>query len=296
MADPIRTVGIATALYKPEVRESAILLCRALVAAGVRVLLNRSLGELPGVLPEGSVELVGPAELAQTDLVISLGGDGTLLAVACHAGPRGTPLLGVDLGSFGFLAAESFDVLLSRLDRVLAGDYATEARLMVAAQVVRGQHLVSEHYGLNEAVIAKTDVRRLVRLYTRVNGEHIATYPADGLIISTPTGSTAYTLSAGGPIVSPAVETLVIVPICPHTLYSRPLVVEPTAVIDVNATSRGEPALGVTLTLDGQEAIELDPGDSVVVRRAAFDARLVHVSSGGFYERLRTRLNWGAER
>lgn len=296
MPKPIQTVGVATALYKPEVQDSARALCDALCAAGRTVLLGPGTEALELALGDHDLEVVELAALAQADLVVTLGGDGTLLAVAHHAGPRGTPLLGVDLGSFGFLAAESFEALLSRLDEVLAGDYEVQARLMVEAEVVRGGETVSTHCGLNDAVIAKTDVRRLVRLFTRVNGEHIATYPADGLIVSTPTGSTAYTLSAGGPIVSPAVESLIITPICSHTLYSRPLVVEPTAVIEVNATSRGEPALGVTLTLDGQEAIELEAGDWVRVRRAPFDAKLVKVSSGGFYERLRTKLNWGAER
>lgn len=295
MPDPVATVGVAAASYNPEARQSATLLCHALRRAGRAVLLGPGLDHLEQA-PGDGFERVDFAELARADLVISLGGDGTLLGLAHHAAPGGTPLLGVDLGSFGFLAAESFDLLLGRLDGVLAGEYHIERRLMVAAEVMRGGQAISNHCGLNEAVVGKTDVRRLVRLYTRVDGEHIATYPADGVIIATPTGSTAYTLSAGGPIVSPAVESLIVVPICPHTLYSRPLVVEPTAVIDVTATSRGEPALGVTLTLDGQAAIELEPGDTVVVRRAPFDAQLARILPGSFYERLRTKLNWGAER
>lgn len=271
-------------------------LCRALHQRGCELLLGPGLECVAVENGAGRSRATDLAGLARADVVIVLGGDGTLLSVARHASPRGTPLLGLDLGSFGFLAAESLAGLLANLDGFLRGEYALEPRMMVTAQVRRGDQVIGEHVGLNDAVIGKPDVRRLVRLYTRVNGEHIATYPADGLIISTPTGSTAYVLSAGGPIVSPAVEGLVIVPICPHTLYSRPMVVEASAVIEVTATHRDLPALGVTLTVDGQEAIELEPGDWVTVKRAECDARLVRLSPGGFYERLRTKLNWGAER
>lgn len=296
MATAIQTVGIAVASHKPRALSSAVELCEALKAAGCRVVLGPGASAVADALSGEACEIADLPGLAEADLIVTLGGDGTLLAVARHAAPRGAPLLGIDLGSFGFLARESFEDLLGNLESVLAGQYGIEQRLVVVADVIRRGDVVSSQCGLNEALIARTDVRRLVRLYTRVNGEHIATYPADGLIISTPTGSTAYTLSAGGPIVSPAVESLILTPICPHTLYSRPLVIEPDAVIEVNATSRGRPAVGVTLTLDGQDAIELGPGDSVVVRRAPFCAELVRISSAGFYERLRAKLNWGAER
>ena len=282
--------------YKPEVWDCAKTLCQALHAAERQVLLASPIERVPKTMDTSHCDVVELSQLAHAHMIITLGGDGTLLAVAHHAAPCGVPLLGIDLGSFGFLAEEPFEVLMSELDSVLAGEYETEQRLMVAVEVTREGDVVSQYCGLNDAVIAKTDVRHLVRLYTCINGEHIATYPADGLIVSTPTGSTAYTLSAGGPIISPAVECLVITPICPHTLYSRPLVVESSATIEVSATSRGKPVLGLTLTIDGQEAIELQPGDHVLLRRAEFCAQLVRISTGGFYQRLRTKLNWGTER
>ena len=291
MSKPVRTVGIAAALHKPRAVKSAAVLCRALGERGLSVLLAPGLEKVCG-----EADGVGLRELAKADLVIALGGDGTLLAVAHHAGPQGTPLLGVDLGSFGFLAGESFEGLLENLDGVLAGEYRVERRMMVSADVTRGGETVASFCGLNDAVVGKADIRRLVRLHTCINGEHIATYPADGLIISTPTGSTAYALSAGGPLVSPSVECLVIVPICPHTLYSRPLVVEATAVIQVSATPRDHAAGGLTLTVDGQDAVTLERGDEVVIHRAGYNAKLVRLSPGGFYERLRTKLKWGAER
>lgn len=295
VGSPLRTIGIATAHHKAEVHTCAVQLCRALGQAGCEILLGPDAGDISecaGV----ACRLVPFSELAAADLVISLGGDGTLLAVAHEAGPRGTPLLGIDLGSFGFLAAETFPTLLGNLDRIIAGDFATENRLMVAATVLRDGEVVGEYCGLNEAVIASSTVGHLVHLFTRVNGEHMATYPADGLIISTPTGSTAYSLSAGGPIVSPVVESLLIAPICSHTLYTRPVVVEPTAVIEVTAWRRGQPAGGVSVTLDGQDVVELQPGDQVRVYRARFAARLVRVAAGSFFERLRTKLHWDAER
>jgi len=294
LPDPIRTVGIATATHNDEARRTAAVLCGRLRAADRRVLVGpgTSVACDDGQVPE-TVEL---AELVRADLLISLGGDGTLLSMARHAGPQGTPLLGVDLGSFGFLAAEPPRLLLEQLERLLEGDFRTEMRMMVAAQVMRHGGPAHVHYGLNEAVIGKADTRRLVRLHTRVNGELIATYPADGIIISTPTGATGYTLSAGGPIVSPAVESLIITPICPHTLYSRPVVVEATAEVEVEAVGRGDSTMGIALTLDGQDDIQLQPDDTVVVRRAPFDVKLVRLSEGTFYERLRTKLKWGASR
>ena len=168
--------------------------------------------------------------------------------------------------------------------------------MMVAAERVRHGEVISRHWGLNDAIIARIDARNLVRLCTSINGEEIATYIADGLIISTPTGSTAYTLSAGGPIVSPTVESLTITPICPHTLNSRPLVVDAAAVIKVRAEDRGRSRLGMALTMDGQETADLGPEDEVVLRRADFCAKLVRISGPGFYERLRTKLQWGGER
>jgi NAD+ kinase len=271
-------------------------LCRELTAAGRQVLLGPGLDSECPPLGDSVRPASDLAQLAEADLVVSLGGDGTLLALARHAGPRGTPLLGLDFGSFGFLASESFEQLLAQLPALLTGDYRTEPRLMVQSEVIRqGQKLV-RYVGLNEAVIAKSDVRHLVWLNTRVNGELMATYPADGLIISTPTGSTAYALSAGGPIISPAVESFLITPICPHTLYSRPLVLEPSAVIEVEAVQRSRPMVGITLTVDGQEAVELKPGDVVVTSRAPFDAHLVRLTQSSFYERLRVKLHWDTER
>lgn len=292
LAQRLRTVGIAAAAHKPQVSAHVRALREALEALGCVVLLG------PGAqedTPAGA-RLAGYSELVSADLVVSLGGDGTLLALARHAGPRGTPLLGVDLGSFGFLAAEDPGDVMASLPALVAGNLHIESRLMVQARVERRGEVVCEGCGLNEAVIGKADVRRLVRLHTCIDGEPIATYPADGLIIATPTGSTAYTLSAGGPIVSPAVESLIIAPICPHTLFSRPFVVEPRARIEVSATSRGAPAQDITVTLDGQEAWPLQPGDLVVVTRAPFSARLVRVTPGTFYQRLRTKLKWDSER
>lgn len=287
-------MGVAVATHKPEAQWAACALCARLRSMGREVLVGSGArvtcpdcGELPQVPLE---------ELVAADLIISLGGDGTLLSLARYAGAHGTPLLGVDMGSFGFLAAEPPEVLQAELPRLLAGDYETERRLMVAAEVLRDGGPVGVQYGLNEAVIGKADTRHLVRLDTRVNGELIATYPADGIIVSTPTGATGYTLSAGGPIVSPAVDSLVITPICPHTLYSRPLVVEATATVEVAAVGRGEHAMGIALTLDGQDDIQLQPEDVVRVRRAPFDVELVRLSQGTFYQRLRTKLRWGAAR
>ena len=167
---------------------------------------------------------------------------------------------------------------------------------MVRATVMRGGAEVISLVGLNDAVIAKMGIRRLARLHTTVDGDYIATYPADGLIIGTPTGSTAYVLSAGGPLVDPAVESLIVTAICPHTLYTRPLVVHPKAVIQVRVESRHREPVEASLTVDGQEEIGLLAEDTIVIDRAPCNARLVRVSKHSYYERLRRKLKWGAEK
>jgi len=235
------------------------------------------------------------SECAATDLLIVLGGDGTLLAAARCAAPAGTPLVGVDLGSFGFLAAEEPELLLARLDEVLAGRYAVEERTMLAV-AVGDEGAAAGLTALNDVVVARGSSGRLVRMRTTVDGAHLATYPADGLIVATATGSTAYNLSAGGPIVDSRMEAVVLTPICPHTLYSRPLVVPAGVEVGISLETRGKPVDDVTVTVDGQETLPLGDDQQVTIRRAPCSARLVCLGERRFYDRLRDKLRWGSER
>jgi NAD+ kinase len=241
---------------------------------------------------------VGAEELAATeqeladlsDALVVVGGDGTILRAARTGAVRGVPVLGVNVGGFGFLAEVGLDELQEAVDRLVAGRHAVEERMMLAAEVVRDGAVAERYLALNDMVVTKSGYARLMPLRVCVNGEHLATYLADGLIVSTPTGSTAYNLSAGGPILSPGVRALVITPICPHTLTARPVVVDADDVATVEVTTGVE---GVLLTVDGQVGCPLQGGDAVRVRRAEERARLVRLKPPSFYELLRQKFAWG---
>jgi NAD+ kinase len=224
------------------------------------------------------------------ELLVVLGGDGSVLAAARAVGDRDVPILGINLGHLGFLTEVGPDDAEAALDRVLAGAAHVVERQRIAVRVQRGGREIAAGVALNDAVITKgTALARMIELDVRVDGEHIALFRSDGLIVATPTGSTAYNLSAGGPVVEPTVEALVINPICPHILSLRPLVVRADCAIEV--VLRAEEA---TLTRDGQVGTNLEPGDSVRIARAAHPARFVELGPRDHFETLRTKLGWGS--
>jgi NAD+ kinase len=224
------------------------------------------------------------------DLAIAAGGDGTLLSVARAVAPRGTPLLGINLGSLGFLSELQPDELFPGLEAVLAGRYVIEERQMLRVRYGRGGEPEREYGVLNDAVVAKSALARMITIAIRIDGEAVATYTSDGLIVATPTGSTAYNLSAGGPILDPRVRAFVISPICPHTLNHRPLVVPNGVRVEIVLHGGGEE---VYVTLDGQVGFPFAPGDRLTVDDHPQPARLVRVSSLKFFEILRRKLKWG---
>jgi NAD+ kinase len=224
------------------------------------------------------------------DLVVVLGGDGTLISVARLVGDREVPILGVNLGSLGFLTEITLDELYPALESCLSGDYRVSERMMLRVAVERDGKEIESHQVLNDTVINKGALARIVDLETTVNGSWLTTFKSDGLIISTPTGSTGYSLAAGGPIIHPTLECFVITPICPHTLTNRPIVVDAGASVTVTLKSVKE---DVFLTLDGQVGMELEAGDVIRVRRAEHRTRLVMSKSKDYFEVLRTKLKWG---
>lgn len=226
---------------------------------------------------------------AELDLVVVLGGDGTLLSVA-RALERTTPILGVNMGSLGFLTEVNRAELYPALVRVLAGQFALEERTLLRAEVQRDGGETLAYRVLNDAVIAKTALARIIELALAVDGNLVGDFRADGLIVSTPTGSTAYNLSAGGPILFPQLPVAVITPICAHTLSLRPLVVPDTSTIEVTLHSEREE---VYLTLDGQEGTRLHYRDRVLIRRGETVVHLVKAAGRTFYESLRGKLRWG---
>lgn len=224
------------------------------------------------------------------DFIVSLGGDGTLLYSARIAGSRETPILGVNLGNFGFLVAIEPKDIYDSLEKVLAGDFIHDRRMVLKSTVYRGGKATDVAYGLNDVVITKGGFSRMVKLATYVAGEYVNYFPADGIILSSPTGSTGYSLSAGGPIVSPKVDVIIMTPICPHTLYTRPLIISPEEQVRVILETVDSE---VVLTVDGQCGYILEKGDEVVVERAPYRTTLVRFPGRTFYDVVRNKLNKG---
>ncbi|MFZ3208324.1 MAG: NAD(+)/NADH kinase [Geobacteraceae bacterium] len=224
------------------------------------------------------------------DLVVVLGGDGTLISVARLVGDREAPILGVNLGSLGFLTEITLEELYPALESCLAGDFRVSERTMLRAAIERDGKEMGAYQVLNDAVVNKGALARIVDLEVAVNGRYLTTFKADGLIISTPTGSTGYSLAANGPIIHPELDCLIITPICPHTLTNRPIVVQSEALITVRLLSMNEDVL---LTLDGQVGVEMKYNDVVCLRRAEHRTRLVMSRSKDYFEVLRTKLKWG---
>ena len=223
------------------------------------------------------------------DLVIVLGGDGTLLSVARTVGSR-SPILGVNLGRLGFLTELNRSELYPRLVQILSGDFVLEERSMIDIELRRDGRQLSSFRAFNDLVIAKSALSRIIELEVKMRGHLMAHYRSDGLIISTPTGSTAYNLSAGGPIVYPGLPVVVLTPICPHALAMRPIVVPDSEAIEVGLDS---PKEKVFLTVDGQEGAQLAHRDQIVVKRSAAVATLVRLPDRTFYDSLREKLKWG---
>jgi NAD+ kinase len=229
---------------------------------------------------------------ALVEMLIVLGGDGTLLSAARHVADAHTsvPIFGVNLGSLGFMAEVSRDELYDNLEKAMAGKLETEERMMLAASVIRAGRRVARYRVLNDAVINKGALARMMQLKITVSDGYLTTLKADGLIVATPTGSTAYSLSAGGPIIHPTIHCFVVTPICPHTLSNRPIALPDTVVVSVRLTSQSE---DVSLTLDGQIGFPLVMNDIVEIERSRFRMRFIKHPVKSYYEILRTKLKWG---
>jgi NAD+ kinase len=231
------------------------------------------------------------AELAaDSDLLLVLGGDGTLLAAAREAAPRNIPILPVNLGSLGFLTSFTLQEMYPALEETLAGRLAASERAMLHAALIRDGKTLDDQLVLNEVVINKGALARMIEVKLSIDQEFVCRYRADGLIVATPTGSTAYSLSAGGPIVHPNVESIIVTPICPHTLSDRPLVVGDKCCVEMNLVG---PADSVYLTLDGQKGVQMQSDDRVKIFRAQERLRLIQPKRKSYYEILRSKLKWG---
>lgn len=226
----------------------------------------------------------------QPDFVIVLGGDGTLLSVARNVARAGIPILGLNLGSLGFLTEVRQDEILQALEAMDAGSCDLSVRSMVHCQLRRGEKCLASYEALNDVVVHQSAIARLASFDVRVNEKFVANYKADGLIVASPTGSTAYSLAAGGPILAPDVQGFVITPVASHALTNRPLVIQDSAIIDILIKDSGD---SVLLTVDGQEGISLTDGDVVQCRKSEYKVKLLKLEARSFFDVLRTKLKWG---
>ena len=313
----MHSLGIFAARFKPQASELAARLVHLAQERGVEVKLQ---GECASGIARPDLAAADDV-VAACDVLVTLSGDGGVLGAARAAAPHKTPILAVDLGRLGFLSTVRPGEVDRAFEMLLSDEFEVEERMMLDARVIRAASVnrikaqgeaasgedetittdggidVGGSIGLNDAVVAKSALARILRLTISVEGERVADVRADGLVISTPTGSTAYALAAGGPIVHPDVPLLLLCPICAHSLALRPLVVGPHETVEVLAEWEGEEVttseIEAMLTIDGQVGVQLQSGDVVRIRCAAEKARLLRTPHDGFYTRLREKMRWG---
>lgn len=252
---------------------------------GYEVFLDKETAEVLNV--DGFVRSQIPSLV---DLIIVLGGDGTMLSVARLVGSKGIPILGINLGGLGFITEVNRDEITDAVEKVISGSCSMEERIMLSANVYRHSEKIADFVVLNDVVINKGALARIIDLETSVNKSYLTTFRADGLIISTPTGSTAYSLSAGGPILYPTLNSIILTPICPHTLTNRPIVLPDNFIINVELISESE---DVFLTLDGQVGFSMRKNDVVEVKKSEFTTKLLIPCERDYFEVIRTKLKWG---
>jgi NAD+ kinase len=282
-----RAVGVVVRPHAPTVERRAKDVARWLARRGIEVLVPSDWAN-----PPAEARVVERTELVRVaDLIIVLGGDGSLLGIARLSGPRAVPIFGLHHGDFGFLTESDAGKPYATLEKLLAGKCKLARRTMLSVTVRRAGRSVIRSQALNDAVVHQGRLSRMLSLDVSVNGEHLAAYKGDGIVVSTPTGSTAYSLSAGGPVVAPDMGAIILTPISPHTLSIRPLVLPDSSYIQVRVDPGCEDSV---LTLDGQEWFELAGGDEVEVTKARHHATIAKVEEQGFFETLRSKLHWGA--
>lgn len=281
----MKRIGIICKLGRPEPVEILKEFLPWLRARGYEVFVDSETAEILNI--EGYLR---PQIPSLADIIIVLGGDGTMLSVARLVGSRGIPILGVNLGGLGFITEVNRSELFDAVEKVLSGSCTIEERIMLSALVFRSGEKIADFIVLNDVVINKGALARITDLETYINSVYVTTFKADGLIISTPTGSTAYSLSAGGPILYPTLNSIVLTPICPHTLTNRPIVLPDDFIIEVILRSESE---DVFLTLDGQVGFSLRKNDIVQIKKADFTTKLLIPCERDYFQILRTKLKWG---
>ena len=286
----MKTIGIFPNTTKPQWREITGLILECVESNGLKAVLEPR--ELAGEFPDCGC-VVADMALTETDLMIALGGDGTILTLARITGYSDVPIMGVNLGRLGFLAEFSPETVAESLKEVLDGDYNISRRMTLECSIIEKKGVGPTQYALNDVVVSSGSISRMVNVTASVNGEYVTTFSCDGLIIATPTGSTAYSLSAGGPIVTPETECFVVTPISPHTLTNRPILLPRDKFIEVKMHDN---VTDFKLTVDGQVGTDLCCDD--VVRVAVSDRyiNLVTSKTTAYFEILRSKLGWGGSK
>jgi NAD+ kinase len=284
----VRAIGISAKSSSPEAVDYAARVARDLLRRGYGVWVDES--AVDGISPDEGFNIAPKNELGeQTQLLITFGGDGTLLSLARHA-PAGVPIIGVNMGTLGFITEVRVEEFPQVLEQVLAGSLVAEARVAFDVFVTQNGERRGHYRVLNDAVINKSALARIIEMRVQVGGQFFSSFRADGLIVATPTGSTAYNLSAGGPIIYPTMGAVVITPICPHMLSNRPIVLPDELPIEIEIVTEKQE---VFLTLDGQEGLPLTEFDRVTVAKSPNPVLLVSSPDKNYFDVLRAKLKWG---
>ncbi|MBF0627807.1 MAG: NAD(+)/NADH kinase [Magnetococcales bacterium] len=285
----MRQIGIITKRSDPRALDATRLLAEWLVAHDCEVTVVHEIAAAASIPEECAARQTQELLPEGQDIVVVIGGDGTFIAAARAAEEVDVPLLGINMGRLGFLTDTSRDSMYAAMARVLAGEYRIEERMRLSVEVVRHGNTTLVCRVLNDVVVHKGELARMIEFDVAMDGQFVFSSRADGLIVSTPTGSTAYALSAGGPIVHPGLNAILLVPICPHTLTNRPIVVPGTGTVRITLTNNGQDRL---LTLDGQSGFPLVDGDEILVRRSSRPLRVLHAPNRNHYTVLREKLHW----
>jgi NAD+ kinase len=289
MHQPFKTIAITGKPDDPGTVETVQQIASHLLSRGVAVRVDSAI-VAAAATPVGSRSAPAPELIGDADMVISVGGDGTLLHTGRLVVEHDIPLLGVNRGRLGFLVdLPPYD--LAGLDAILAGDFIEEDRILLRAEIRHDGQVLKQGLALNDVVLYKWNTARLVEFNTYIDGHLLTAHRADGIIIATPTGSTAYALASGGPIIHPSIDAIALVPVCPHTLSNRPLVIGADSVIEVEVPDDYIERVGVSC--DGQADLGLQPGSRLVVRQHGHRVRLIHPPQYRYYDILRAKLRWG---
>jgi len=287
MSQPFKTIALIGKYNSPEISEPLLRLAHFLVERQYTVLVARQTAERIGTSIYSMANLSEIGELA--DVAVVMGGDGTMLNIARTLLTFDVPLIGINQGRLGFLTDVSIDTMFDTVVEMLNGEYSSEDRILLNAEIWRGGGKAFDACAFNDVVVGKGSTGRLIEIEVSIDGEFVNSQRADGLVVATPTGSTAYALSAGGPILHPTLEAIALVPICPHTLSSRPIAVNSHSAVEISIIYADD----ARVHFDGQRHFDLKVGDKVRVKRAKNTVHLLHPIGHSYYDMLRQKLHWG---